>query len=114
MDRSGLQTRGLQPALRTSLPPFPRDGEGVLPPRLFRPFRPTALDAATRGTHGRLPPQFSSGLLSPHLRRGYANARLRLRSYGAEGQHPSACQANHLRFTPRRTTGYRLTREVNG
>ena len=70
-------------------------------PCAFRPCRPTVLNAATKGTHGRLPPQFSSGRFSPT--RDAATRMFALSAlYGAKRQHPSACHDDQPRFSRER------------
>jgi len=73
MDRFGFHTLKLHSTLRHVDAPFsPSTAKVRYAPLLSTRLRPPALNAATKGTQGRLPPQFSSGTLFPHPRRGYA------------------------------------------
>ncbi len=68
--------------------------------------RPPALYAATKGTQEWLPPQFSSGTLFPHPRRGYAASASCLRQSLLNDKYRPLCQADHLRYAAPRKTGY--------
>lgn len=59
-------------------PPQPSRRRSWVPPRSFRPVRPTAFHDATKAKLGRPPPRFFSGLFSPS-RLGCADARPGLR-----------------------------------
>ena len=103
MDRHGVYSLGLHPPYATSIPLVPHRRRRRVPPRSFHPCTTTSLDAATKGTQERMPPQFSSGTLFPHPRRGRYSPCLRCG--GATRQHSPACQAEHLPHAAQKT-GY--------
>jgi len=78
MDRLGFHTLGAPSPLTLRRYPLSLDGEGEFRPTPSTKVLPTALHATTKGTQGPLPPQFSSGRLSP-TRGGYADGPSGLR-----------------------------------
>ena len=75
MDRLGFQTLGLHSTLRYVDTPLTPSTAKVGSAPLIPPVYDHQPHAATKGTHGRMPPQFSSGTLFPHPKRGYTDTR---------------------------------------
>ena len=80
--------------------PDPLDGSGVLPPRLISPTPTNRVGRSDqKNTQAAAAFCFPRGLFSST--RNAATQMLILSALdGAKLQHPSACQADHLRFTP--------------
>jgi hypothetical protein len=95
-------TRGSSVRLAHVGPPSPRRLQASFRPCSLRPVRPTALDAATRGTTEAAAAPVFLWTPFPHPRRGYADAAPCLRRAVPNDSTSPLASAHHPRFTPRR------------